>query len=495
MDIAQSTSRSHILSYPLLITALIALPAGVAVSVGGLARILALVLACAVFLSSIVPFLVKQHIKHGYMVIEVPVAILLLSTLVFRQRDADTLAQDPLDAAAIFRVAFVGIALFLALVGLTSPSNVDEEERRSLRARPFTLFALYIAVVFVGTRFAVQPLNVVYRGFELIGGWLVLMAARHSYGRAAFPRIETTIYWYSVGLVAVVWLNALIFPSEAVVSTMGESPLPFQLVSVMPSISANSVGFLGAMLGLWSLGYRLTPNRQHGPRPRVAAFLAGVGFLTLIAAQYRTGYVAVAAALVVLCFVRGRQVFAALLIVGAVVVVFWGNVLLEAQPYLLRGETPEGAADLSGRIYWWEQALEVWRESPIVGKGLLSGTRFEVLAQIGADETSTIHSTWIEALVGTGVIGASFLAASLLVAWRRSIAEGLRRHGRIVPAMLITLLVVRSLTASTIGVFGPEVLVLLSIAVTLPDSLFTQPASRPSPSAVPATQFAQRANM
>jgi len=495
MDIARSTSRPHIFSSPLFIAALIAVPAGVAVSVGGLARILTLVLACVIFLTSIVPLLVKEHIKNGYMVIEVPVTILLLSTLVFRQRDADTLAQDPLDAAALFRVAFVAIALFLALVSLTSPSGVDAGERRSLKARPFTLFALYIAVVFVGSRFAVQPLNVGYRGFELMGGWLVLMAARHSFGRAAFPRIETTIYWYTVALVAAVWLNAVIFPSEAVESTMGESPLPYQLVSVMPSISANSVGFLGAMLGLWSLGYRLTPNREHGPRPRVATFLGGVGFLTLIAAQYRTGYAAVAAALVVLCIVRGRQVFAVLLIVGALVVVFWGNVLLEAQPYLLRGETTEDAADLSGRIYWWERSLEVWRESPIVGKGLLSATRFEVLAEIGADETSTIHSTWIEALVGTGIIGTAFLAASLLVAWRRSIAEGLRRNGRIVPAMLITLLVVRSLTASTLGVFGPEVLLLLSISLTLPDSLFIHPAAQPLSSESSGPRLAQRTNM
>jgi O-antigen ligase len=169
--------------------------------------------------------------------------------------------------------------------------------------------------------------------------------------------------------------------------------------------------------------------------------------------------------------------------------------LLEAQPYLLRGETAESAAELSGRIYWWESALEVWKESPIVGKGLLSGTRFEVLAEIGADGTSTIHSTWIEALVGTGVVGAALLVASLLVALRRSVAEGLRRSGRIVPALLITLLVVRSLTASTLGIFGPEVLLLLSISLTLPDSLFSQLASRRPSSAVPAMRLAHRPDM
>jgi O-antigen ligase len=181
-----------------------------------------------------------------------------------------------------------------------------------------------------------------------------------------------------------------------------------------------------------------------------------------------------------------------LLVVGALIVTFWGSVLLEAQPYLLRGETAESAAELSGRIYWWEKAIEVWKESPIVGKGLLSATRFEVLDEIGASGTSTIHSTWIEALVGTGVVGAALLAASVLVAWRRSIAEGLRRDGRIVPALLMTLLVVRSLTASTLGIFGPEVLLLLSISLTLPDSLFSQLASRRPSSAVPAMRLAHR---
>ena len=147
----------------------------------------------------------------------------------------------------------------------------------------------------------------------------------------------------------------------------------------------------------------------------------------------------------------------------------WGAEVLErAQPVVIRGASLDEAARLSSRIQWWSDALPVWRESPVIGKGLLTGTRFEVLAQLGRTKTSTIHGTWIEALVGTGLIGVACLAGAIATIGRRAFVEAVRAGGRLVPVALFIVLLTRSITGSTIEVFGAPYLLMVVFAITLP---------------------------
>jgi O-antigen ligase len=201
--------------------------------------------------------------------------------------------------------------------------------------------------------------------------------------------------------------------------------------------------------------------------PRLSLAIAAAGFVTLVAAQYRTGYVAFAVGLVILLALRRRAALAAFVLVAVLV---GQGFVEEAQPLLLRGESPEEASQLSSRLEWWSFAIPVWQESPLVGRGLLTATRFEVLGEIGREETSTIHSTWVEALVGTGVIGITFLAASFLVLLRRAIRCALAPAGRIVPLVVLTVVAIRSVTGTTFEASGQSLLIFLVFALNLNDS-------------------------
>jgi O-antigen ligase len=140
----------------------------------------------------------------------------------------------------------------------------------------------------------------------------------------------------------------------------------------------------------------------------------------------------------------------------------------EVEPYALRGQTTEQASELSSRVDYWSASIPVWEESPLVGKGLLTATRFEVLAPLGDDYTSGIHSTWVEALVGTGVIGLALLILSFLVTCRRAIVEA-ARSGDLVPVLLLTVLGVRSVTGSTFEILSYQAIIYLWLAISLPD--------------------------
>ena len=103
------------------------------------------------------------------------------------------------------------------------------------------------------------------------------------------------------------------------------------------------------------------------------------------------------------------------------------SLVQEAEPFALRGQTTEQASQLSDRVDFWAAAIPVWEESPLTLEGLLTATRFEVLAPLGLEYTAGIHSTWVEALVGTGLIGLSLLSLSFLISFKRALARALRR--------------------------------------------------------------------
>jgi O-antigen ligase len=462
--------------------------AGMAAAIPGPWTILMAGIIVALLLVTLVPAAPARSMsRSGYLAVEVPVLALLASVLVLRIRGNEQILDNPLDAAGLFRVAFLGLALFLAAIGFMNG------RQSGIRSRPFRLYALYAASALLAVVGSPVPLLTIFHAGELLITLFVFVAAVRSAGPDAPLRIEATIYWFLVILMGTVWLGVILFPGQAI--TPVDSPIPWQIQGVLPAVSSNGVGTLGAILAVWSLGRFLSPVAEQSS-PRLPLGIAAVGFITLVAAQYRTGYVAFAVGLFILLALRRRAVLAAFVLAAGVGLVLIGQGFAqEAEPVLLRGESPQEASQLSSRLEWWSLAIPVWRESPLVGRGLLTATRFEVLGEIGRDETSTIHSTWVEALVGTGVIGITFLAASFLVLLRRAIRCALAPAGRIVPLVVLTVVAIRSVTGTTFEASGQSLLIFLVFAVILDDShtwVRSRAATPASSSPVPPIQQGRR---
>ena len=93
---------------------------------------------------------------------------------------------------------------------------------------------------------------------------------------------------------------------------------------------------------------------------------------------------------------------------------------------------------------------------------------------LGLVDISTIHSTWVEALVGTGLVGIVLLALSFFFTLARGVAEAARSRERILPVILLLVLMVRSLTGATFEAFQLDCLIFLWLAM-----LLRSPASGP----------------
>jgi hypothetical protein len=439
--------------------------AGVAVAQGGNRRLAVLLVAAVGVAAPFVWILITPRLKPGFIHVELPVILLLVSQLVFRVRDAETLAVNPLDLAGSYRVMAVGLALALGLLALTQPVNQLGTGR--VTTRPFRLYALYSLVVFVGVIASVNLPLTAYRGIEVATAVIVLAGAYRTVGRPAVGRVLQVLFWWTVASAISIWIGTVLFPGEGLYRA--SSPFPYQIKGIVPVISANSAGSIGAILVIWSLALIVSKNEDMA-RPKHTGAILLLGVVTLLFAQYRTGYVGMLFGILLLIAVRKRQAVIWVIVVILVLAAIWGSSFIEAaQPYALRGQPVDRAAGLSGRVGFWSSAIPVWQESPWIGKGLLTATRFEVLLELGRTTTSTIHGTWIEALVGTGIVGVGLLVASLITLVRRSLVEALRPAGRILPILLLGTIFVRSLTGSTIEIFGSTSLLFLALALSFRD--------------------------
>lgn len=377
--------------------------------------------------------------------------LLACSTFVWRTRTTQALASNPLDSAALLRVALVAAAAFVTLGYLVSFERIP---RRRLPA-PLLFLAGYVLVAALAASDSPVPSQAFYRVFELgVGLTAVVLAVLLLGERAGEVLLRLAIG--TVGtIVAVLWIEAVVFPSHAW-ARLG-SFVTYQLVGYVPTFAADTVGTLGGILALWGLA------RPYG-RTRGADLALVAGVATLVASQYRTGIIGF---LVVSLFVaahRRRGLFAVLVAVAALGVVYLGasEIRTGASTALARGR-PELVGSLNGRTAYWNASLPFIRERPVFGWGLNVETR-HVLVSLGDNTTSTLHSTWFEALLGTGVVGAALLAAALATtlvqAWRA------RRHPMGIAIVgLVAFVVVRSITGTTIELFGLTYMLVAALAV------------------------------
>jgi O-antigen ligase len=248
----------------------------------------------------------------------------------------------------------------------------------------------------------------------------------------------------------------LIVPTRAWSPTV--SAIPYELHGYLPQYSSNTVGLFGGLLALYGLA--------EAGRTRRANTLALVGGLaTLVASQYRTGIVAFIVAGLFVLWERRRGCVAVLLIAAVPIVVGlgWGRVSAQSTQIFEKGR-PELVGSLDSRTVYWHAAGPFIRQRPLLGWGLNVESR-RVLASLGDQTTSTIHSTWVEALLGTGIVGASLLALAFVSALRQALRSRASPLGLAVAGML-AFICVRSITGTTVEIFDIGFILFLALAFT-----------------------------
>jgi hypothetical protein len=395
--------------------------------------------------------------------VELPIALLLFGTLTWRVRDAATLATNPFDLAGIIQLASVTLGGLLGAIALLATRGPQITTRRW----PIIFYVAYVFVVFLGAPLSVIPLLTVYRGVQLAAMLLAVAGAYHAGGSDAAKRATRVIYWFSALYVLSALANMVVFPGQAISHIA--SPIPLRLRGIVPLEASDSIGFAAAILGLWTLVRLWSTDPDDDPiKPGVGWILVWVSLVALLLSQSRSAYVSVALGLGLLFLYRGRKWLAAGIVLAAALFAEAGSAIVQAAlPFLLRGQGIHAAFKLQGRINFWKAAIPVWQTSPWLGRGLLTATRFEIAPILGRPSLPTLHSTWFEALAGTGVVGVTVLALSFISAWRRALVLARRGRGQIGPAVVMAALTARCLTWSAFERFEYDGILFLVIVCAM----------------------------
>ncbi len=158
-----------------------------------------------------------------------------------------------------------------------------------------------------------------------------------------------------------------------------------------------------------------------------------------------------------LLLVSGRLGLRKVLTVGMATVIV-AAVLYVATPagdllrdYLRRGQSDQLLNSLSSRVLWWQTAWHLYTQTPLgIGMGAYAAERVPSLTAFGLQGES-LHSDYMETILGTGFWGLAPLVVSLVGTWvvllpavYRSALSRLERQLAIEAIAVLSLLTVRT---------------------------------------------------
>lgn len=346
--------------------------------------------------------------------------VIFLSGLVFRDRNAAAAYSHPVDTAAVYRIALIFVvAVWLMLRLFLRRTHWVQSLFQGL-VGGLTVYSLYAAVT---TLWSVYPFWSLYKACEYSVDIAVLAAVLVTVRSVESYKSLFDWTWILLGLaLASAWLGALLDPKDALDHYHYVGILGVRLKGVFPVQGANRIGDLGGIVALVALA-RLLPMCGRCSLRSWYFFLLFFGIISLVFSQTRTALAGFAAGVCVLLLVSGRLKLRKLLTLGTATAIVAGILYLATpvgdllKDFLRRGQNEQLISSLSSRVVWWETAWNLYKQTPLgIGMGAYAAEKVPSLTVIGLQGES-LHSDYMETILGTGFWGLLPLVVSLAGTW------------------------------------------------------------------------------
>ncbi len=367
-------------------------------------------------------------------------ALYLISGQTFRLRTTKSAVENPLDKAAIFRVLLVSLVGISLMLAFAFRRNLQLDRIFGGVIKWLFIFSI---ICILSTLWSCYPLWTLYKSVEyFIGVFLASFIVYELRTEKEFKHFfDWTIFLYSL-LMLSVWIGVVWKPNMAI--RHGVGLLNIQIKGYFPKMETNGVGHVSALVGLVSFVRLMLYNVDR--KFYFVVFL--VSTVTLIFSQSRSPLTGFLLGIVLILFISKKIkgfVFLILILVITIISNFW-DIFIE---FFMRGQTKELFMSLSGRIAGWKAAFSLFKENPILGYGAYAAGRFFVGLKFKL-ACSSLLSDWIETLIGTGLLGFTFLFISFLVVWLTLLKTSIRNKNLFYQQLcleslgILTLLTVRS---------------------------------------------------
>jgi O-antigen ligase len=384
---------------------------------------------------------------------QLALVIALLGTFsIVSSSETEEILREPV---VIERILRGGLAVLALLV--VAPTLIERIRRYTPGRRAMTGLLAYVTVALISTVFSAAPLVTAAKVGELTAGLAPIVAI--ALGPRPGDRLRNTVTLVISLVTAMLTVAAVGFvalPS----SFKFLQPRPGFVIDetlVAPFAHNNTLSAFGAIVAVFAIAKLLT-SAEHR---RLWIVAAVVGTLNIVLSAGRQGVVMVLVGLVIVLWSARRALLLGLGPATVGVWVVYQELLFES---FSRGR-PQQLTTFTGRLVWWEVAVEAWSAHPWTGWGYAAGGRFVALASIGRS-TSSVHSGFVEALVGVGLLGLAGLVYALLevVVWS---FRNLRAHTAL--ATLIVPLALRTGVSQGFGGWLNVEFVLFALLVAVVD--------------------------
>lgn len=401
-------------------------------------------------------------------------AIIML-LLASHSRAARAGAADSLSSPLVLETVLRGLFVLAAVAIIAPAARRTITLSTAFRRRQWGTAALlvYACAAALSTIAAVGFLQTAGKVAELLALVLVVwhLASRH-------PAAD--------GLVRTLYLVVLLEAGTLLVSVAGYFAVPSLFARTLsrpgfvfattlegPLGSANDTAATGGLLVAVAVAAWTSRAADRGEAIWPAC--VAIGTAAIVLASGKQGVVIMVGAVAVALWVQRRQAFA--LVALPACALLWllaSEALVDA---LLRDQAPGAVGTLSGRTVFWEAAVQAIRQQPLAGYGF-GGSRFSVLAHIGADQYTHLHNGYLEALVGVGLIGfvPLMIAVVRVGLW---CVRSLRRRRHVALAVMVPALLAQNAIGQGFGGWLNTNLVLFALLVALADTDGAGAAPRP----------------
>jgi O-antigen ligase len=337
----------------------------------------------------------------------------LASSFVIRLRTLDSLQSNPLDAAALYRIVLVAITASVLVVRLVlRRTNWMSSMFRGL-VLIMTIFAL---MCMLSTLWSINAPFTLYKSLEYLNDVALLAAILVTIRSIEAFKTLFDWTWLLIGLLVVsAWVEAPIWPQEALEEGYMAGILKVRLTGIFPGQGSNGLGSFGAVIAVVAFA-RLWPvaGRKFDKLWYSFVFLLGVATMVFTQTRAAMGGFVIGAVLVLLFTHRmGKSlavgVFAAVLLA----MTGFGNTILA---FLQRGQTRTEVLSLTGRVQWWSVAWDVFKQHPFSGCGAFAAP-FAVWGKMGEEGFGPLHSDYVETLVGNGILGPLLIIIGVVATW------------------------------------------------------------------------------
>ena len=393
-------------------------------------------------------------------------------------RTSEEMVSSPLNFVNVMRVVLLGVVGLWALT-FYGFGRAKAPAWRQLIGRPQVFYLAYAAIAVASSLYASYFLASIAKSSEILVAAFVMGALYCQPYRVVITPYEYACRMWNLLLALIAILLILLLSGGVVAPGEAFEKIPgalfsLRLVGSWLFVHPNTSGQLAAIILIVSLNRWL-----RSPRGPISYFWIGLmllGVVVLFLAQSRTSWItaAVAAPLVLL---MNRRVLTALAI--AILALVAGSTMA---PLLLdlvvRGQNEATFTSGTGRLDIWEAAWGLFMNAPIQGNGFYTGVRIDLNPQFSWMEVSNVDNTFLEVLVGVGIVGFIpfvLYVASVFMRAKRNLGVAAFRRTEIEITAVFVILLGRMILGSVIQAYGINLLIVMVIG------LFCQAAMRRDP--------------